>query len=83
MSTNLIPTRILIQTLALLQMSMGVFTMVTMCANINFLHLPLRLAFRATLQSQNLFVGCLITCDVQNTVLRAFKNSSISATALF
>ena len=56
---------------------------VSVCANTHCIHLSLTPAFRAMLPSQNLLVGYLNTCDVPNTVLGAFRNSSVSATSLF
>lgn len=56
---------------------------VTVYADIHFMHLPLTPAFRAKLQSQNILVCCLITCNMSSTVLSAFENYLISTTTLF
>lgn len=56
---------------------------VTVQDNIHlFIHLPLRPAFRAKLQSKNLFERCLSACDVSNTFLVAFKMYLIPAATL-
>lgn len=44
-----------------------------MYTDIHFIFLPLGSAFRAQLQSENLFVSCLNPCDVPSTVLGALK----------